>query len=58
VLAQPCILNLHDLLADLAQDLLPPLVGLIQIVALAGKVRPLLLLAARLCLLPRQEPGK
>jgi hypothetical protein len=34
VLPQAGVLDFHDLLADLPKDLLPPLVGLVQVMAL------------------------
>lgn len=55
VLAEARVLDLHDLLPDLAEDLLPPLVGLVQVAALGGEVRPPLLGAALVRLLARQE---
>jgi hypothetical protein len=53
VLAEPRVLDLHDLLADLPQDLLPPLVGLIEVAALRREVRPPLLRAALVGILAR-----
>lgn len=57
MVAQARVLDLHDLAPDLAQDLLPPLVGLHHIVALCGQVGPLLLGALGLCCLGGQQPA-
>ena len=43
VITQSCVLDLHDLFADLPKDLLPPLVCFHHIMALCGQVWPLLL---------------
>ena len=43
MLAKACILDLHDLSANLPKDLLPPLVCFHHIVDLCGQVWPLLL---------------
>ena len=42
VLAEADVLDLHDLLTDLSDDLLPPPVPLHQVVTLCGEIRPLL----------------
>jgi len=56
VLAQPSVLDLHDLLPDLPQDLLPPFVCFVQVAAFGGEVGPPLFGTALVCFLPRQEP--
>ncbi len=60
MLAEARVLDIHDLLAYLPQDLLPPLVALAQVVAFAGQVgpllRPLSLLLLSLIPLVRQVP--
>ena len=40
VLPQARVLDFHDLAADVPQDLLPPLVCLVEVIALAGEVGP------------------
>ena len=46
MLPEARILDLHDLLSDLSDDLLAPPVCLDQIMALRGQIRPLLLRAS------------
>ena len=55
VFAEAGVLNLHHLTADLAKDLLSPLVRLIEIAALAREVRAALLLAVKRALLAGDE---
>jgi len=56
VLAEARVLDLHHLLADLAQNLLAPLVRGVQIATLRREVRPPLLVpAAQSLLLVRDE---
>ena len=51
------VLILHDLLANLPKDLLPPLVCFNHIMAFRGQVWPLLLWLPRFLLLGSQEPA-
>ncbi len=57
VLTQPSVLDLHDFLANLSEDLLPPLVCFHKVVTLGGEVGSLLLGAALLLIFPRQIPA-
>ena len=56
VVAEPCILNLHDLAPDLPQDLLPPFVCLIEVPALCCQVWPFGFGSLGFILLALQEP--
>ena len=55
-LAKPCILYFHDLFANLLDNLIPPLVRLVQVDALCGQVRPPLLWSSRFILFCSQKP--
>ena len=56
VVAEPCVLNLHDLAPDLPKDLLPPLVCLIEVPALCCQVWPFGFGSLGFVLLALQEP--
>ena len=56
VLSQASVLYLHDLLANLLDNLVSPLVSLVEVDALCGQVGTLLLRSSLLILFSSQEP--